>query len=534
MNVLQNLLENNEYPIIFVGSGISKRYLENFPKWEELLKEYWDLLENESNFYSYLSKLSTNIQKQDPGLPKNKITYLTNIKAAQKIEIQFKELFYDEIIKVPNLDIQTAYQNDISPFKQSIAERFKSYDIKEGLQPEIELFKQFIRKAQIIVTTNYDTFIEDLYNDEYDGQISTYVGHRGFFDQTEGWAELFKIHGSVEDPNSIVITEDDYDLYDKKSILISAKIIAALVNSPIIFLGYSLTDVNVQNMISDFASQLPKEDLRKSAQRIIVVEREEGQESIVEQQVSDHNFGWHYTLLKTDNFKKLFEELIQVNQGLSPYHVRKYHQVIKKLVVDKGKNGALDAVLLSPQELDAIEDKIDAGKPIVLALGDKAHIYKMPNATSYMLDYVLNKQEIMTDVALRYVASEPSNSRIPFARYVQDIDVDKVDITTKEKERILQRIENHGSLEDMRKSINKYYQQEYDEISQIVKEGFERSKEIDIVVYNINNFKNMKDLEHYVKSNIKNYFSKSTSTERTSLRRLAAAYDLKLNGDLKK
>ncbi|MDC7794984.1 SIR2 family protein [Bacillus altitudinis] len=533
MGVLRNLEENNEYPIIFIGSGMSKRYLENFPSWDELLKEYWEKLNENLNFYGYLSKISREIEKEHQNISKDELTYLTNIRAAQEIETQFNELFMEEKIKVPNLDVQTAYQDKISPFKKSIAEKFKTYQFKEDCQSEIELFTQFIRKAQIIVTTNYDTFIEDIFNYEYDGKITTYVGHRGFFDQTEGWSELFKIHGSVEDPNSIVITKSDYDLYDKKSILISAKLIAALVQSPIIFLGYSLTDVNVQNMISDFASQLPKEDSRKSAQRIIIVERDEGNESILEEKLSDHNKGWHYTLLKTDNFKKLFEELTKVNQGLSPYHVRKYHQVIKKLVVDKGKKGSLDAVLLSPQELDAIEDKIDTGKPIVLALGDKAHIYKMPNAISYMNDYVFGKQEIMTDVALRYVASQSSHSRIPFAKYVKDVDLEKVDITTEEKEKILQRIQNHGSLEEMQNSISRFNRQNYNNIGDILNEEFNNSRKIDLVVYNIDNFKD-EEIEAYVKEQIEQNFATSTNQmEKTSLRRLAAAYDLKLYGDLK-
>uniref|UniRef100_UPI0036F1BDB5 SIR2 family protein n=1 Tax=Photorhabdus kayaii TaxID=230088 RepID=UPI0036F1BDB5 len=46
-----------------------------------------------------------------------------------------------------------------------------------------------------------------------------YIGNEGFFDDTIGWSELYKIHGDIELPNSIVINSYDYERYDNKSIL---------------------------------------------------------------------------------------------------------------------------------------------------------------------------------------------------------------------------------------------------------------------------------------------------------------------------
>ena len=36
------------------------------------------------------------------------------------------------------------------------------------------------------------------------------VGNKGLFSTGAEFGELYKIHGSTSDPNSIVITEDDY------------------------------------------------------------------------------------------------------------------------------------------------------------------------------------------------------------------------------------------------------------------------------------------------------------------------------------
>ena len=39
MNSLDKIVKNKKLPVLFIGSGIPKRYLKNFPSWDELLKE---------------------------------------------------------------------------------------------------------------------------------------------------------------------------------------------------------------------------------------------------------------------------------------------------------------------------------------------------------------------------------------------------------------------------------------------------------------------------------------------------------------
>lgn len=281
--MLKDIIENNSYPIVFIGSGISKRYLENSPTWSTLLEEYWQQLGEKSSIFSYMRSIKKELKDT---ISDNEKDFIVNIKTASYIKQKYDDLFFDGSFSLHGLDQSTAYHEKISPFNFSLSERFKSYIIKEDMKNEIDLYKAFLSKAKVIVTTNYDTLTEDLLN-SINEKPTIYIGQKGFFDDTYNWSELFKIHGDVKDPSSIVITEEDYDKYDKNSILISAKILSNLINSPIIFLGYSLSDRNVQKLLSDFASQLPDGDVRKNSSRITVVEYSSGEDELIEQIVNN-------------------------------------------------------------------------------------------------------------------------------------------------------------------------------------------------------------------------------------------------------
>lgn len=117
-----------------------------------------------------------------------------------------------------------------------------------------------------IITTNYDTFLENEVVLISDFQV--YVRqHELFSADSYNIAEIYKIHGSVTDAESIIITEDDYNHFKDSRKLIIAKMLTLFAESPIIFMGYSMTDEDVRNIIEDFLSCLSEEqlvDIRKT------------------------------------------------------------------------------------------------------------------------------------------------------------------------------------------------------------------------------------------------------------------------------
>lgn len=70
--------------------------------------------------------------------------------------------------------------------------------------------------------------------------------------------ELFKIHGCTSRPDSLVFTQDDYDEFIRRKKYLSAKLLTFFSEHPLIFIGYSASDPNIQNILSDIDEALPE------------------------------------------------------------------------------------------------------------------------------------------------------------------------------------------------------------------------------------------------------------------------------------
>jgi hypothetical protein len=524
-DVLKRMREKNEYPIVFIGSGMSRRYLLGFPSWTDLLKEFWDKLNTGKNFYGFLNALKRGLQ--DQGVTEDNLDYEVNITAGSEIEKLYNEKFNDGEIIIDGFTPEDAFKTNISPLKKAIANRFSSYEIKTELSGEFEGYKAFLNKTQIVITTNYDPHVEESVSNEQGSRLKRYVGQKGFFEETLGWAELYKIHGCVSEPASIVISRSDYETFSKNSILISAKIISMLIHSPIIFLGYSLTDGNVRKIIRDFSSSLSSKEAKIMASKIIIVDWQEGENGIIEQSVTDKDLGCEYTVLRTDNFENLFSILSGIDQGIHPSEVRKYQHVIKQLIVSRGKEGSLNALLLTPDELDDIEKRIGDGK-LVVALGDATYVFQIPDLMSYLYDYfsIDPTQPIHMDIALRYIASQ--TGRLPFLKHFKNVNLDKTNLHPIEVEKLKQRIKNSSDINALIKTIPGTYKVKYESLEQILDCNNKLDREYEIIAFNSPHLE-LDEICCYLMKKITMYKSEGVRSLMTSFRRLLLAYDILKN-----
>lgn len=111
---------------------------------------------------------------------------------------------------------------------------------------------------QKIVTTNWDTYFED-----YAGAIPFVQDTDFIFDELPG-RHIYKIHGSMTSPSSLIITQRDYErrLTELRDNLLGAELRKVLSTKTVVFVGYSLNDWHfreifeaVTGSMADFAPQ---------------------------------------------------------------------------------------------------------------------------------------------------------------------------------------------------------------------------------------------------------------------------------------
>lgn len=536
--VLNDIVSSNHYPILFIGSGMSKRYLEGSPTWMDLLEEYWEKIEENEPFYSKLHDVERDVKEDYPNYSRYDVKFECNVRIANFIENKFSDLFFKQKISVDGLDLKIATLNQLSPFKVDLANRFASLKRKKDLNvEEFTLFKNAVQKSRMVITTNYDSLIEESIRENSKQDPRIYIGNSGFFDSSSiGWSEVYKIHGCCSTPSSIVINEEDYNKFNENSVLISAKILSSMIQSPIIFLGYSLEDKNVRKLLKDFSRELPKEDSRKSANRIFVVEYEPAEERLVETIQNDSLLNLTYTHIKTNNYSALFKKIISIDEGVTPYEVRRFQDVIGKIIVSAGHKKALSRYLISPKNIDDLEHKIAIDEPIVVALGDVKNIYVTPTDIDYLTDYINQKFEILPENALRLVAKAQTRARYPVFYHYNNVNLDQTNLDSVEKKKIRDRIEKYSegmdTILDSIKLKKKYTESYYSDIESIIALDEKENVKIDLIAKNSRNIPEDKLTEFVRKYALPSFVQytkqhdKKHGVEKTALRRLFLIWDI--------
>ncbi len=228
-------------PILFVGSGFSRRYI-NGPNWEELLQKMAEICPNINKSYAYYKQSHT-----DP------------IEIGSVFVDPFKEWAWTEGNKeFPEELFSSAYKSDIY-LKHKVSEYFDQITpenieegVVKGLLEEINTLKAINPHA--IITTNYDKLLETIFDD-----YTPVVGQQILKSNVFSIGEIFKIHGCTSSPDSLVLTQNDYDEFIAKKKYLSAKLLTFFAEHPLIFIGYSAYDPNIRAILSDIDEIISEE-----------------------------------------------------------------------------------------------------------------------------------------------------------------------------------------------------------------------------------------------------------------------------------
>lgn len=110
-------------------------------------------------------------------------------------------------------------------------------------------------------TTNYDTLFEEAWS--FRGRDVAVLPRNQAALTEPRW--LLKLHGTVEDPSSIVLTRDDYMRMDREGSALAGIVQALLITRRMLFVGYSLDDDRFHQIAHDARAAIGSRDERPAS-----------------------------------------------------------------------------------------------------------------------------------------------------------------------------------------------------------------------------------------------------------------------------
>lgn len=321
MNVSEFISNYKNHPVLFIGTGISLRYLNNSYTWDGLLSSIaYELTESEEFYLD----IKSNCFEQDKFRPEKAATILEerfNQALNQDRNGKFKEvndIFYENMKKGVRL----------SRFKIYICLLFNKNIIRDEKKDELLEFKKIRKNIGCIVTTNYDNLIEEIF------EFNPLIGNDILLSNPYG--SVYKIHGCSNQPDKVIITETDYEIFDQKYDLIRAQLLSLFIHNPIIFLGYGVGDENIKKILRTIFTYVePNSDLAAQIRNnFLLIEYDSGSNNV---EITEHDIDMagfatiRIHKIKTDNYLEVYRALSDIHLPISAMDVRKVQNVVKEI-----------------------------------------------------------------------------------------------------------------------------------------------------------------------------------------------------------
>lgn len=301
-------------PFLFVGSGISRRYI-GLENWEGLIRKFSEEIGKEFEYY---------YTKSNGNLPLA-ATYL----AEDFHEQWWKSENYNE----KRIKFAKYLKRTDSPLKIELADYMvqRSSNFVDDLEVKDEL--ELLKKVNVdgIITTNWDNLLEKQFP-----TFEVYIGQEGLlFSQSQSIAEIYKIHGCCSEPNSIILTNEDYKLFEKRNPYLAAKLLTIFIEHPIIFMGYSNSDENIRQILNAITSCLTNENLDKLKDRLIFVQWDKdgtGDKIVTKLIETSEGKNLPVTVINVKSFRPIYEALSNIRRKFPAKQLRQMKEQLYELV----------------------------------------------------------------------------------------------------------------------------------------------------------------------------------------------------------
>jgi SIR2-like domain len=352
---LQKLKASDTPPFLFIGSGVSIRYC-SIPTWVNLLKGFVEV--NPSCFkhkFGYYSSKCSN----DPLAIASRLAEEFHEHWWESTEYEESRALYAHIA---GEDVESAFKIELARFVES------RKNVNPELEHEIELISQAVISG--ILTTNWDNFLQEVFP-----EFQVQIGQReAIFADHKSIGELYKIHGCTSKPETLVVTSKDYSRFMDNDHYLNAKLLTLFAEYPIIFLGYSLSDPNIELILKNLISCLDKNlfHAEKLQNRLFFVEWQNKpcSPTIETSSYTSNSIIIPLVKIKAHDYMEIWEVLSEIPRSLSVKTLRHLQEMVFEFVSSTKPKKKI--FVNGIEELDNINDL-----EVVVGFGNMSRIERM-------------------------------------------------------------------------------------------------------------------------------------------------------------
>lgn len=517
-------------PYLFIGSGISRRYL-GLEDWENLLRRFAGLISKDELSFEYYYHNAKQKLKENKIRDDSLLLPMT----ASLIETDFNDKWFTHNDFYKNrIKLKEVIQEGVSPFKAEIAEYFRSKskidDIPEEYNIEIQLLKNIANKSiNGVITTNYDLLIQNLFADK---NYDVFVGQSDLlFSSINGIREIYKIHGCCLKPNSIVLTFEDYQNFREKNKYMAAKLLTIFVEHPIIFLGYSIEDPNIISILESIVDCTDGNDIKKLKNRLFFVQRSKkpGHLKVTDFVRHFNNRSIPMKKIEINDFSIIYKALLDIKAKYNPRFLKMIKDDIYNIVATNTPSGEIIALAnIDDSYLDKVEFVVGVGLKKLAALGiagiEAVDIFKDVVLNSHGFQEFHDFLTILVEKTIPRELKATSNS-LPIFKYISHFNYANL------PETIQRYVNNHRTFDTFLNNTLlkiKNRRQPYSSIDVVTSQNYPLNKELYELAFIDESNIDLDSFESYLRNILSLHKDVLINTEAnisSNVRRLIKMYD---------
>lgn len=394
-------------PFLFVGSGFSRRYL-GLEDWRGLLERFCVV---GKPFEYYLASANGSFPSVAKLLAEDFNEYWWSSEEYEKNVSRFKP-------KVK--DVTSALRIEICNYVSSLDQ---SKAIESCYKDEVELLSGL--NVDGVITTNWDLFLEQLFP-----EYKTYIGQEELlFSSPQEIGEIYKIHGCSTKPESLILTSEDYEHFNRKNTYLAAKLITIFVEHPVVFLGYSISDENISGLLRAITACIGSENIEQLRRNLIFVQRlDDGEEpNISDTYLTIDGVQIPLVLVKVGDFSEVYKAIDATKRKIPARVLRYCKEQLYELV--KSAEPEKKICVVDIDEIDSKEDVeflVGVGVASQEVVGPSPVGYASLSVEDLIEDLLLEDKGYDSDQVLEHVVPRLSRSTpyVPAFRYLRLAGID--------------------------------------------------------------------------------------------------------------